>query len=184
MSLSQPDKENAPKESLRESARIFCILFLVVFTLCFAVFASLFIKALIDYNVALNSDACAGMDPTIGLGQFFDAADLQALAKAAAIATYGETTVNETPALIENVKATILSKYTLHGTTYTYNMLPVFSDWKWIWLCVVFVFLIAVQIYVYIRIEKASYTEYFTIIVLLFMSLNIPSAILLICGRR
>ena len=68
------------------------------------------------------------MDATRGLGQFFDASALQDLAKAEAIATYGEATINETPTLIENVKATILSKYALHGTTYTYNMSAVI-DW-------------------------------------------------------
>lgn len=85
------------------------------------------LKGLVTVLPALN-DAQKGMDATRGLGQFFDASALQELAKAEAIATYGETTVNETPTLIENVKATILSKYTLHGTTYTYNMSAVI-DW-------------------------------------------------------
>lgn len=85
------------------------------------------LKGLVTVLPALN-DAQKGMDATRGLGQFFDASALQGLAKVEAIATYGEATVNETPTLIENVKATILSKYTLHGTTYTYNMSAVI-DW-------------------------------------------------------
>ena len=85
------------------------------------------LKGLVTVLPALN-DAQKGMDATRGLGQFFDASALQELAKVEAIATYGEATVNETPTLIENVKATILSKYTLHGTTYTYNMSAVI-DW-------------------------------------------------------
>ena len=85
------------------------------------------LKGLVTVLPALN-DAQKGMDATHGLGQFFDASALQDLAKAEAIATYGEATINETPTLIENVKATILSKYTLHGTTYTYNMSAVI-DW-------------------------------------------------------
>ena len=85
------------------------------------------LKGLMTVLPALN-DAQKGMDATRGLGQFFDASKLQELAKVEAIATYGEATVNETPTLIENVKATILSKYTLHGTTYTYNMSAVI-DW-------------------------------------------------------
>lgn len=85
------------------------------------------LKGLVTVLPALN-DAQKGMDATRGLGQFFDASKLQELAKVEAIATYGEVTVNETPTLIENVKATILSKYTLHGTTYTYNMSAVI-DW-------------------------------------------------------
>ncbi len=85
------------------------------------------LKGLVTVLPALN-DAQKGMDATRGLGQFFDASALQDLAKAEAIATYSEATINETPTLIENVKATILSKYTLHGTTYTYNMSAVI-DW-------------------------------------------------------
>lgn len=85
------------------------------------------LKGLVTVLPALN-DAQKGMDATRGLGQFFDASALQDLAKAEAIATYGEATINETPTLIENVKTTILSKYTLHGTTYTYNMSAVI-DW-------------------------------------------------------
>lgn len=85
------------------------------------------LKGLVTVLPALN-DAQKGMDAAHGLGQFFDASALQNLAKAEAIATYGEATINETPTLIENVKATILSKYTLHGTTYTYNMSAVI-DW-------------------------------------------------------
>lgn len=85
------------------------------------------LKGLVTVLPALN-DAQKGMDATHGLGQFFDSSALQDLAKAEAIATYGEATINETPTLIENVKATILSKYTLHGTTYTYNMSAVI-DW-------------------------------------------------------
>ena len=85
------------------------------------------LKGLVTVLPALN-DAQKGMDATRGLGQFFDASKLHELAKVEAIATYGEATVNETPTLIENVKATILSKYTLHGTTYTYNMSAVI-DW-------------------------------------------------------
>lgn len=85
------------------------------------------LKGLVTVLPALN-DAQKGMDATRGLGQFFDASALQDLAKVEAIATYGEATVNKTPTLIENVKATILSKYTLHGTTYTYNMSAVI-DW-------------------------------------------------------
>ena len=85
------------------------------------------LKGLVTVLPALN-DAQKGMDATHGLGQFFDASALQELAKVEAIATYGEATINETPTLIENVKATILSKYTLHGTTYTYNMSAVI-DW-------------------------------------------------------
>lgn len=85
------------------------------------------LKGLVTVLPALN-DAQKGMDAANGLTQKFAAADLQALAKAEAIATYTESTVNDNPNLIESVKSTILSKYTLHGTTYTYNMSAVI-DW-------------------------------------------------------
>lgn len=85
------------------------------------------LKGLVSVLPAVNN-AQKGMDAANGLGQFFDASQLQELATAEAVATYGQETVNTTPTLIENVKTTILGKYTLHGTTYTYNMSAVI-DW-------------------------------------------------------
>lgn len=85
------------------------------------------LKGLVTVLPALN-DAQRGMDETAGLGQFFDMADLQKLAEQEAVATYTQAVVDDNPNLIESMKTTILSKYTLHGTTYTYNMSAVI-DW-------------------------------------------------------
>jgi len=85
------------------------------------------IKGLVTVLPAVN-DAQKGMDAANGLGQKFAAADLQALAEAEANATYTEATVKENPALIESVKSTIIGKYDLHGTIYTYKMSAVI-DW-------------------------------------------------------
>lgn len=85
------------------------------------------LKGLVTVLPALN-DAQRGMDAANGLGQFFDMNDLQKLAETEAINTYDQATVTANPNLIESMKTTILSKYTLHGTTYTYNMSAVI-DW-------------------------------------------------------
>ncbi|OPZ37534.1 MAG: Large-conductance mechanosensitive channel [Tenericutes bacterium ADurb.BinA155] len=66
----------------------------------------------------LSVTAAAG--GTASLGQTFEAADLQALAKALAIKTYGDTD-GSSVAVIEAQKTAIASKYTLHGTTYVFN---------------------------------------------------------------
>ena len=78
------------------------------------------LKGLVTVLPAVN-DAQAGMNVSIGLGQKFASGDLQSLAKAQAIIDYTEDVVNNNPSLVESVKTTILSKYTLHGTTYFYN---------------------------------------------------------------
>lgn len=111
------------------------------------------LKGLVTVLPALN-DAQKGMDATRGLGQFFDASKLQELAKVKAIATYGEATVNETPTLIENVKATILSKYTLHGTTYTYNMSAVI-DWGTLINAFISFIIIALVLFTIVKVANA-----------------------------
>ncbi len=179
-------ESSTPKEGMRKSAKLFCYVFAVVFAICLITFLILAIIGFVEYINALNSPACAGMDPANGLGQSFSVEDLGALARGEAIATYGEATVNETPWLIENVKATILGKYTLKNGVYYYNMLPIIDPKCWIYIgvCTYLLALIVIQIYVTIRIEKAKYTKYYTQIVLLFVSLNLPSAMLLIYGRK
>lgn len=111
------------------------------------------LKGLVTVLPALN-DAQRGMDAANGLGQFFDASELQALARAEAVATYGETTVNETPTLIENVKTTILGKYTLHGTTYTYNMSAVI-DWGTLINAAISFIIIALVLFTIVKVANA-----------------------------
>ena len=72
------------------------------------------LKGLVTVLPAIN-DAQKGMDTAIGLGQKFSAGELQALATKEAEVLYGSETITQTPTLIENVKSTILGKYTLHG---------------------------------------------------------------------
>ena len=79
------------------------------------------LKGLVTVLPALN-DAQKGMDAANGLGQFFESTELQTLATTEANHIYGADVIAENPNLIESVKTTILGKYTLHGTTYTYNM--------------------------------------------------------------
>ena len=172
---------------MRRSAKLICLFFAAVFTVLLIIFAVLAIKGFADYANYLNSDACAGMDKANGLGQIFNAADLQKLAEAEAIELYGEETVGGTPTLIESVKTVILSKYTLVNGVYCYNTFLAVNPteyWGFASVSLYSAVAIAAQIYVSMRNEKANYTEYYTMIVLLFATLNIPSAVLMICGRK
>ena len=108
------------------------------------------LKGLVSVLPAVN-DAQRGMDAVNGLGQYFDASSLQDLAKAEAIALYGQDTVNETPTLIESVKTTILSKYTLHGTTYTYNMSSVI-DWGSLLNAIISFLIVALTLFVIVKV--------------------------------
>ena len=108
------------------------------------------LKGLITVLPAAN-DAQKGME---GIGQFFSADQLQNLARSQAISTYGASTVENTPTLIENVKATILSKYTLHGTTYTYNMSAVI-DWGTFINAVISFLIIALTLFVIVKTVAA-----------------------------
>ena len=75
-----------------------------------------------------------GMNENIGLGQSFKADQLHALATKLAESNYAAHIEADAdylfnnPNLIESSKSTILSKYTLHGNKYTYNMSAVI-DW-------------------------------------------------------
>ena len=111
------------------------------------------LKGLVTVLPALN-DAQRGMDSDNGLGQFFDATQLQELATKEAVETYGQATVDETPTLIENVKTTILGKYTLHGTTYTYNMSAVI-DWGTLINAFISFIIIALVLFAVVKVANA-----------------------------
>ena len=91
------------------------------------------LKGLVTVLPAAN-DMQRGMNEGIGLGQSFQASELHNLGIELAKANYAEQLQNDpdyllnNPNLIESAKSTILSKYTLHGTTYTYNLSAVI-DW-------------------------------------------------------
>lgn len=108
------------------------------------------LKGLVTVLPALN-DAQKGMDAANGLGQFFAAGDLQKLAEAEANATYTADVVTANPNLIESVKTTILSKYTLHGTTYTYNMSAVI-DWGTFINAIISFLVVAITLFIIVKV--------------------------------
>lgn len=108
------------------------------------------LKGLVTVLPALN-DAQKGMNPALGLDQSFKASELQELATKLANDTYTEAVVTANPNLIESVKATILGKYTLHGTTYTYNMSAVI-DWGAFINAVLAFIIIAITLFVIVKV--------------------------------
>ncbi|MDD6240731.1 MAG: MscL family protein [Eubacteriales bacterium] len=115
------------------------------------------LKGLVTVLPAVNA-AQAGMDPANGLDQYFAASELQSLATKEANATYTEATVKETPTLIENMKTTILSKYTLHGTTYTYNMSAVI-DWGTFINAIISFLIIALTLFVIVKVFNSVHAS-------------------------
>ena len=93
----------------------------------------------------------AGLAPDIGLVQKFNASELQDLARALAYENYTVEEVNANLNLIESAKSTILSKYTLHGTLYTYNLSSVI-DWGTLINAVISFLIIAITLFVIIRV--------------------------------
>lgn len=108
------------------------------------------IKGLVTVLPALT-EAQKGLDPLIGLGQSFSASSLQDLARALAEKIYGATEVANNLNLVESVKSTILGKYTLHGTTYTFNMCAVI-DWGTFINAVISFFIVAITLFTIVKI--------------------------------
>lgn len=114
------------------------------------------LKGLVTVLPAAN-DVQKGMNESIGLGQKFAASDLQKLGEALAKTNYAkqiEANANyliENPNLIESSKSTILSKYTLHGTTYTYNMSAVI-DWGTFINAIISFLIIALTLFIIIKV--------------------------------
>ena len=118
------------------------------------------LKGLVTVLPAIN-DVQKGMNDSIGLGQYFSASDLHTLGTKLAETNYSAQIANnanylvENPNLIESSKATILSKYTLHGTTYTYNMSAVI-DWGAFINAVISFLIIAIVLFIIVRVAMAS----------------------------
>lgn len=116
------------------------------------------IKGLVTVLPAANN-AQKGLNEAIGLGQKFAAADLQALGTELAKANYADQIANnanyllENPNLIESAKTTILSKYTLHGTVYTYNLSAVI-DWGTFINAIISFILIAITLFIIIKVAN------------------------------
>ena len=111
-----------------------------------------------------GSTAQAGMNPgikivvegkEIALGQSFNMKYLHDLATALANDLYTPEKVEANPNLIESVKATILSKYTLHGTLYTYNMSAVI-DWGALLTAVISFLIIALVLFIIVKVVNSA----------------------------
>lgn len=90
-----------------------------------------------------------GMDTSIGLGQSFDKGVLQDLAQSLAEKTYGASEV--TPSVIETVKASITSNYTLYGSTYAYNQASVIN-WGAFINAIISFLIIALTLFIIIKV--------------------------------
>lgn len=112
------------------------------------------LKGLVTVLPAVN-ESQAGMNPIIGLDQEFAAADLQNLARAQAIVDYTEEVVDANPNLIESVKTTILSKYTLHGTNYFYNG-SALIDWGTFINAIISFLIVGFTLFVIVRVVRAA----------------------------
>ena len=111
------------------------------------------IKGLVTVLPAANP----AQEGVAGIGQKFDASQLQELGKVLAETNYAEQIAAnpnyllENPNLIEAAKTTITSKYTLHGTTYTYNLSAVI-DWGTFINAVLSFLIIAVTLFIIIKV--------------------------------
>lgn len=122
------------------------------------------INGLVTVLPAANATQ-AGMDKSIeiveggklvaSLGQKFSASYLQKLAEALADKTYTSAVVDANPTLIESIKTTILSKYTLKGTEYVYN-LSAMIDWGSIINAVISFLIIAATLFIIVRVANKS----------------------------
>ena len=114
------------------------------------------IKGLVTVLPAAN-DLQKGMNETIGLGQSFQASQLQELGTKLAEQNYAAQIANnanyllENPNLIESAKSTILSKYTLHGGIYTYN-LSATIDWGTFINAIISFIIIALTLFVIVKV--------------------------------
>ena len=107
------------------------------------------INGLVTVLPALN----AAQEGMAGIGQKFASGDLQALATTMANDLYTEAVVIANPNLIESVKSTILSKYTLHGTTYTYNLSAVI-DWGAFINAIISFLIIAITLFIVVKVAN------------------------------
>ncbi len=116
------------------------------------------LKGLVTVLPAIN-DVQKGMNEKIGLGQYFNASELHALGTKLAESNYKEQIeananyLVENPNLIESSKATILSKYTLHGTVYTYNLSAVI-DWGTFINAIISFILIAITLFIIVKVAN------------------------------
>ena len=112
------------------------------------------LKGLVTVLPAANK-VQQGLSPDgIGLGQKFAAGELQMWAEKLAAYNYPNLDPTADAAAwttaVEGAKGTILGKYTLHGTTYTYNMSAVI-DWGAFINAVLSFLIIALVLFIIVR---------------------------------
>ena len=112
------------------------------------------IKGLVSVLPSANPTQ-AGLDPEIGLVQKFSSGELQTLARALAEKNYGVDAVNANLNLIESAKTTIMGKYTLHGTLYTYNLSSVI-DWGTFINAIISFLIVAITLFVIIKVAAKA----------------------------
>ena len=122
------------------------------------------LKGLVTVLPAVNN-VQKGLNPNLvlesgsSLGQKFAASDLQALGEKLAQANYPDldktTDTAAWTTAVEGAKSTILGKYTLHGTTYTYNMSAVI-DWGAFINAVISFIIIAIVLFIIVKVAMAS----------------------------
>ena len=128
------------------------IVLLFIFIVALTLFLCNFISSIVDYNRAMTSE---GMDPSVGLTGIFKITELQGCSERLAIKTYGKNVVEANPNLIESVKATILSHYTLQGDLYWYNLVgPVTIQYWSLVLAIGIVFFIIPTVIVFVTTIK------------------------------
>lgn len=107
------------------------------------------LKGLVTVLPALN-DAQKGINESWGLGQKFDASELQTLATKYAEEVYGSTDAM----VVGTAKAEILGKYDLHGTVYTYKMSAVI-DWGTLINAVLSFIIIAIVLFIIVKVANS-----------------------------
>lgn len=95
------------------------------------------------------TDVQQGFNPALGLGQMFAKGDLQVLAQALAVDTYGAAAAGD-PLLVEACKTTILGKYTLYGGTYAYNASAIIN-WGAVINAVISFLIVAIVLFVIVK---------------------------------
>jgi len=110
------------------------------------------LKGLVTVLPAANNMQ-KGMNASIGLGQKFAASELQSLGEALAKVNYPSLSEADGAAwvnAVEGAKGAILGKYTLHGSTYTYNMSAVI-DWGAFINAIISFLIIALVLFIIVR---------------------------------
>jgi len=108
------------------------------------------INGLVTVLPAAN-DAQKGLNAEIGIGQSFNIDELHNMAIKLAESNYTASVVEDNLELIESAKTTILNNYTLHGTTYTYNMCSVI-DWGSLINAAISFLIIALTLFIIIKV--------------------------------